>query len=60
MQFKSKQQTEAELVQDRVFAMMETGNTGQARTIMAELRDSNTVVYSMIRTAVNREYGVSL
>lgn len=60
MQLKSTEQSDFDKVQDMVYARLETGNVGQARTIMAELRDSHPVNYSLLRTSVIREYGVSL
>lgn len=60
MQLKRTEQTDAEKMQDRIYAAMETGNTGQACTLMAELRDTDPVTYTMIRTGVVRTYGVSL
>ena len=60
MQLKRTEQTAAEKMQDRVYAAMETGNTGQVRTLMAELRDVDPVAYIRIRTGVIRTYGVSL
>ena len=60
MQLKRTEQTDAEKMQYRIYAAMETGNTGQARTLMAELRDVDPVVYTLIRTGVIRTYGVSL
>ena len=60
MQLKRTEQTDAEKMHDRIYAAMETGNTGQARTLMAELRDVDTVAYTLNRTGVIRTYGVSL
>ena len=60
MQLKRTEQTAAEKVQDRIYAAMETGNTGQARTLITELRDIDIVAYTLIRTGVIRTYGVSL
>ena len=59
MQLKRTEQTDAEKVQDRIYAAMETGNTWQARTLMAELRDVDPVAYKLTLTGVIRTYGVS-
>lgn len=60
MELKRVQQTETEQMQDKIYACMETGNTGQARTLMTELRMAYPVAYTVIRTAIIRDYGVSL
>jgi len=60
MELKRVQQTETEKMQDKVYACMETGNTGQARTLMTELRMAYPIAYAVIRTAIIRDYGVSL
>lgn len=60
MELRSSTQSDEDKMKDRVYACMETGNTGQARTLMAELQDINVVLYSSIRTSIVREYGVLL
>ena len=60
MELRSSKQSDEDKMRDRVYACMETGNAGQARTLMAELLDVDLVLYSSIRTAIVREYGVLL
>lgn len=60
MQFKRAHQTDAEKIADRVFAAMETGNHGQARTVLQEYAEVDPAAANMLRTQVTKEYGVVL
>jgi len=60
MQLKSAHQTAEHKVRDRITAAMETGNHGQARTLLAELHDINPALAEDVRLDVVGEYGISL
>lgn len=45
---------------DKVYAAMETGNTGAARQVLAEHADTFTDAVSALRSEVQREYGIRL
>ena len=60
MQFKSQEERDHAALSDRVSAAMETGNQGQARTLVEEYSDVNPALADSLRTEVLREYGVSL
>lgn len=46
--------------QDAVYAAMETGNTGRARTILHELQAIDPEAAQSLRGAVIADYGVAL
>lgn len=60
MQLKSAQQSEHDKIADRITAAMETGNHGQARTLLRELKDIEPAVAERLRLDVLAEYGMSL
>lgn len=60
MELKATEQSQENFFADKVFAAMETGNTGRARCMMIELREVNPELYSTLRASVIKEYGVSL
>ena len=60
LNFKQASQSEANEMRDRVYAAMETGNSGQARTLMGELQARDSVLADSIRMDVLHEYGISL
>lgn len=57
---KSTKRTEHDEIHDRVYAAMETGNAGQARTILAEYRDLHPQSAERLRADVLADYGVAL
>lgn len=60
MQFVTKEQSEQNAIRDRITASMETGNHGQARTLLTELADTHPELADSIRLDVVSEYGISL
>ncbi len=60
MELRSTAQSEANAIRDRITSAMETGNQGQARTLLRELADVNPELAGSIRLDVLAEYGVSL
>ncbi len=60
MMLKSAKQTEQEQLHDRIFAAMETGNHGQARTLLTEYREFFPESAEAIRADVIAEYGVAI
>lgn len=53
-------QTDQEKLADRVFAAMETGNQGQARTLLTEYRELYPDAAEALRADVIASYGVAL
>jgi len=51
---------EHDALKDRIYAAMETGNQGQARTLLREYKDINASAAERIRMDVLAEYGQSL
>ena len=60
MELKQETQNETAAVQDRVYAAMETGNHGQARTLMRELKALDHTMYQNLRLDIISEYGIAL
>lgn len=60
MQIKKAQQSEQDQLADRVYAAMETGNTGQARTLLNEYREFYPEHSEALRTDVIAAYGIAL
>lgn len=60
MQLKKTEQTLQDQMQDRVFAAMETGNAGQARTLLREYREIDEAGAQEIRTAVIDSFGYAI
>lgn len=60
MQLVSRFQSAADQLSDKVFAAMETGNTGQARMILNEIKDVDAAVGARVSTEVLTTYGVKL
>jgi len=60
MQLKSTARTEHDEVKDRVYAAMETGNSGQARTILDEYAYLHVDNAAALRSSVLSEYGIAL
>jgi hypothetical protein len=57
---KSAVQAEENLLRDRITAAMETGNHGQARTLLREARALYPALAENIRMDVLQEYSVGL
>lgn len=57
---KSSKRTGHDEVHDRVYAAMETGNAGQARTILTEYKELHKQNAERLRADVLAEYGVAL
>jgi len=55
-----QEQSEDNAMRDRITACMETGNQGQARILLNELRSVNKVLADTIHTDVLHEYGMAL
>lgn len=53
-------QSDDDALLDKVYAAMETGNTGDARAILAEHADSFTDEVARVRSAVQIDYGIRL
>ncbi len=60
MELRSTAQSDANAIRARITSALETGNQGQARTLLRELADVNTELAGSIRLDVLAEYGVSL
>ena len=60
MELKVTEQSPEDFFADKVYAAMETGNTGRARCMMIELRETHPELYATLRAGVIKEYGVSL
>lgn len=52
--------TDGELLMDRVYAAMETGNAAEARRVLAEHSETMFTEVRAIRASVLRDYGISL
>lgn len=55
-----RDQTEFEKLSDKIYVRMETGNFGEARTLMRELKDKNPEQYRLMRVSLLADYGRSL
>lgn len=60
MQLKSTKRDEHDEFKDRVFASMETGNTGRARTLLVEYADKYPEQAEALRSEVIAGYGTAL
>lgn len=61
MDFKFKDiRSEHDIISDKVYAAMETGNSGQARTVLADYQESFPAETQSIRSDVQRDYGIRL
>lgn len=61
MEFKFKgEKSEAEILSDKVYAAMETGNPAQARLVLREHSEAFPVECTRIRHDVLKDYGVML
>lgn len=59
--FKKSEQSPADVLSDRVYAAMETGNAGAARVALAEASAELTLeAVPKLRTAILAEYGIRL
>jgi hypothetical protein len=59
-EFKKLEQTEADRLSDSVYAAMETGNPGAARTALASAPESLDGRIKTLRIEVQKKYGVRL
>lgn len=57
---RSNQQTEQQALEDRITAAMETGNSGQARTLLTEYREHYPEHAEAIRSDIIAGYGIAL
>lgn len=57
---KSTKRTEHDEIRDRVYAAMETGNTGQARTLLREYKELHKQSAERLHADVLADYGVVL
>lgn len=57
---KRAEQTDQQKMQDRIFAAMETGNHGQARTLLTEYREMYPLDAEALRADVIAEYGIAI
>lgn len=53
-------QTDKDLISDKVVAAMETGNPNRAREVLAEFTESFRAACSRIRREVQNDYGIRL
>lgn len=60
MQLKQSTQSPDDVLKDRVYAAMETGNHKQARTLMREIAAERPDIYKTLRLEVIAEYGITL
>lgn len=60
MQLKRNVQSDTDKLKDRVFAAMETGNQGQARTLLREFKELAPDEAAALHADVIAEYGVAL
>ncbi len=55
-----KPREEWQVIQDKVYSAMETGNAGVARTVLREYAEINAAKADDIRVDVLADYGISL
>ena len=60
MQLKTTARTEHDEVKDAVYAALETGNAGRARTVLTEYADKYPDHANTLRSDCLAEYGIAL
>lgn len=55
-----KERTEEAIISDKVYAAMETGNAGWARTVLTEYREVHEEEAERIRLDVLKDFGINL
>lgn len=60
LSLKPAQKSDEAKARDRIYAAMETGNHGQARKLLLEMKQQNGVLYNSVRMDVLHEYGMAV